>query len=566
VYGWGKPASYTSVFLGFYPGMDLLLLRPNLIMSQVMIHFRVVLEFVGQLLGLLSRIMDILVGLVTSLVRFASASLLNLGIVLGAGAALGYLVFLAIKRRGMEEPEVVEEVQKVEAEEPEVLERYRIDEVIDVTIRREDGTVKYVVQEPVLDERLARIVGEIENAYIRKGVEPAKILKDLKLDDESLKTVTYHVIKDLRGSWKLEPLIRDEQLEDITITKPGPAYVIHRRHPDLGWIETNVVFTPEELDRQARLLAERNGAELSIAKPSAEVMTHDGDRIAITYAGELTPGSSTITIRKFPRSPYTIIDLVRNGTINDITAAYIWLMLEEKRFVLIAGPTGSGKTTLLSAFLQLLPARAKILTLEDYHPEINLSWHRNWHRFVTRRTLGETAYSLADILRLSLRHRPDYTVVGEVRGTEARVMFSAASTGHGMASTIHAEGLEDVYQRLTSVSMGVQQDELSFLDVVVLIRGTPRGRRVISVWEVEKAGKEHLIAWYDQGLDKYFPENWRQLAMNSPMISRDPQLRSQYEIRFFTLKRLLETGVRWNAEELAKAIEEQRRSWEVVVA
>jgi flagellar protein FlaI len=402
--------------------------------------------------------------------------------------------------------------------------------------------------------------------YIRKGVDPSTILKKVDLEEEDLKKVTYNVIKNLRGSWKLEPLIRDEQLEDITITKPGPAYVIHRKYPDLGWMETNIVFTGEELDRQARILAERNGAELSIAKPSAEVMTHEGDRIAITYAGELTPGSSTITIRKFPRSPYTILDLIRFGTLNEITAAYIWTMIEVKKFVLIAGPTGSGKTTFLSSILQLLPAKAKILTLEDYHPEINLSWHRNWHRFVTRRTLGETAYSLADILRLSLRHRPDYTVVGEVRGTEARVMFSAASTGHGMVSTIHAEGVEDVYQRLTSVSMGVQQDELSFLDVVVLIRGTSRGRKVMNVWEVEKPGKEHLISWYDVVHDRFYPENWRQLAMNSPTISKDPYLRSQYELRYFTLKRLLEKGEKYNAEELAKVIEEQRRSWEVVIA
>ncbi|MEM4315833.1 MAG: type II/IV secretion system ATPase subunit [Nitrososphaerota archaeon] len=526
------------------------------------------MEFATQILVVLSRLLDTLEWLIASLVNFASSSTLNLAMVLAVAAGTSAVVtMLIVRRRGVTvEAESVEVVEKVETVEPGIIDQYTVDEVVSVTLMRVDGSAKYVVREPALDERLSQIVQRIEATYIRKGVDPAQILKDLDLDDESLKAITYHVIKDLKGSWKLEPLIRDEQLEDITITKPGPAYVIHRRHPDLGWIETNISLTGEELDRQARLLAERNGAELSIAKPSAEVMTHDGDRIAITYAGELTPGSSTITIRKFPRSPYTILDLIRNGTVNYITAAYLWTMLEEKKFVIIAGPTGSGKTTFLSSLLQLLPSRAKILTLEDYHPEINLSWHRNWHRFVTRRTLGETAYSLADILRLSLRHRPDYTVVGEVRGTEARVMFSAASTGHGMASTIHAEGLEDVYQRLTSVSMGVQPEELSFLDVVVLIRGTLRGRKVISVWEVEKAGKEYLVSWYDQPLDRFFPENWRQLAMNSPTIVRDPQMRSQYELRCFTLKRLLDMDVRWNAEEFARAIEEHRRSWEIVAA
>jgi flagellar protein FlaI len=185
---------------------------------------------------------------------------------------------------------------------------------------------------------------------------------------------------------------------------------------------------------------------------------------------------------------------------------------------------------------------------------------------VTRRTLGETAYSLADILRLSLRHRPDYTVVGEVRGTEAQVMFSAAATGHGMASTIHAEGLEDVYQRLTSVSMGVQRDELSYLDVVVLIRGTPKGRRVLSIWEVERVGQESLVSWYDTGMDRFFPETWRQLVVASPALTRDKDLREKFERRYAIIDVLVESGERWSAEQLAGKVEEFRRSWEVVVA
>ena len=501
-----------------------------------------------------------------SLVRFASLSLVNMALVFGVFAAVGVGLFFVFRRSRKEVVEVEEEKVVEAATGPEVLDEYVVDELLRVQIVNDRGVFRYLVAEPELDDELKGIVKEVEEAYVKKGVEPHQLLKDLELEESRLKAVTYHVLKDLKGSWKLEPLIRDERLEDITVTKPGPAYVIHREHPDLGWIETNIVFTGEELDRQARLLAERNGAELSIAKPSAEVMTHDGDRIALTYAGELTPGTSTITVRKFPRSPYTIIDLIRNGTISKLAAAYLWTMIEEKKFVMIAGPAGSGKTTLLSALLQLLPPSWKILTLEDYHPEINLSWHKNWHRFVTRRTLGETAYSLADILRLSLRHRPDYTVVGEVRGTEAQVMFSAAATGHGMASTIHAEGLEDVYQRLTSVSMGVQRDELSYLDVVVLIRGTPKGRRVLSIWEVERVGQESLISWYDTGMDRFFPETWRQLVVASPALTRDKDLREKFEKRYAIIDFLVESGERWSAEQLAGKVEEFRRSWQVVVA
>jgi flagellar protein FlaI len=504
-------------------------------------------------------------GLVT---WFTSLGLPALILVFGAFLALGLGLFLLLRRAraGGGGVEAVEGEVAEQPTGPEVIDQYDVDDLIKVRIVKDRGVYRYLVSEPELDDELRRVVEEVEEAYIKRGVNPHETLKKLRLEEERLKTVTYYVLKDLKGGWKLEPLIRDERLEDITVTKPGPAYVIHRAHPDLGWIETNIVFTGEELDRQARLLAERNGAELSIAKPSAEVMTHDGDRIALTYAGELTPGTSTITIRKFPRSPYTIIDLIGNGMISKVAAAYLWTMIEEKKFVMIAGPTGSGKTTLLSALLQLLPTSWKILTLEDYHPEINLSWHKNWHRFVTRRTLGETAYSLADILRLSLRHRPDYTVVGEVRGIEAQVMFSAAATGHGMASTIHAEGLEDVYQRLTSVSMGVQRDELSYLDVVALVRNTPNGRRVVSVWEVERVGQESLVSWYDEGSGRFFPEEWRQLVVASPALTRNKGLRVGFEKRYAVLDELARSGEVLNAERLAARVEEFRRSWELVAA
>ena len=497
----------------------------------------------------------------------------NLVLVIVVVSAMGLAIyFMVIRRSRARDARTVEEEKRtnVPEKEPTVLQEYVIDDLIKVRVVRDGDVYKYLVSEPELDDELRRVVEKVEEAYIKKGVEPLEILKELSKkfnkDETRLKAITYYILRDLKGGWKLEPLIRDERLEDITVTRPGPAYVIHREYPDIGWIETNIVFTAEELDRQVRLLAERNGAELSIAKPSVEVMTNDGDRIALTYAGELTPGTSTVTIRKFPRSPYTIIDLIRRRTISEVIAAYLWTMMEEKKFVLIAGPTGSGKTTLLSSLLQLLPTSWKILTLEDYHPEINLSWHKNWHRFVTRRTLGETAYSLADILRLSLRHRPDYTVVGEVRGTEAQVMFSAAATGHGMASTIHADSLEDVYQRLTSVSMGVPKDDLSFLDVVVLIRSTPRGRRVLYVWEIERVGRESLIAWYDIDRDRFFPETWVQLALASPSLARNEGLRNKFERRYAILVTLLKSGERWDAGRLAAKVEELRRSYGLAVA
>lgn len=504
-------------------------------------------------------------GLFQSFVRTVTASSLNVVLTVSLVVTAVVVVFVALRRRrGRKREDVVATEVVEEKPQPRLIEQYVVDGLVNVKLMYVDDRVKYFVEEPVLTEDEQVIVKRVEQQYVTKGVDPLKILDGYNLPEDRFKSVSYYVVKNLRGGWKLEPLLRDEGLEDITVTKPGPAYIIHRRYPDLGWIETNIEFSAEELDKQARLLAERNGAELSIAKPAAEIMTSEGDRIALTYAGELTPGTSTITIRKFPRQPYTIIDIIKKGTLNTITAAYLWTFLENKKFLVLAGPTGSGKTTMIASLLQLLPANAKILTLEDYHPEINLTWHKNWHRFVTRRTLGETAYSLADILRLSLRHRPDYTVVGEVRGPEARVMFSAASTGHGMATTLHAESLEDVYQRFTGAAMGVLREELMFLDVVALIRATPKGRKLVGVWEIDRPGSEHLISWFDEESGKFFPETSKQLIVNSPTLVKNPLMRRDYEGKLSILEELVNSGESLKASELQKRIEDLRKGMKVV--
>ncbi|MEM4417786.1 MAG: hypothetical protein QXD32_07000, partial [Nitrososphaerota archaeon] len=227
------------------------------------------LEPLQTLTQILRALADTVAGLFIRLIGFAMSGPINLAIVLAPLAAVAAIILLLRRAKAAV---MVEPVEEIREEVPhDVMDQYEVDETIRVVIKREDGTAKYYSIEPELDERLQRIVSQIEEAYIRKGVDPSSVLKKLDLVEEDLKKVTYHVIKNLKGSWKLEPLIRDEQLEDITITKPGPAYVIHRRYPDMGWMETNIVFTAEELDRQARILAERNGAELSIAKPSAEV-------------------------------------------------------------------------------------------------------------------------------------------------------------------------------------------------------------------------------------------------------------------------------------------------------
>jgi flagellar protein FlaI len=194
-------------------------------------------------------------------------------------------------------------------------------------------------------------------------------------------------------------------------------------------------------------------------------------------------------------------------------AAYFWLLLEHKASIMILGATGSGKTTLLNALTTFIKPRMKIVTCEET-AEINIP-RENWVRFVTRESYGLGAsergqVTLFDLVRTSLRYRPDYLIVGEVRGEEAFVLFQAIATGHGGISTIHAENIDSAVKRLMSRPMNIPEAHISLLDAMALIervqlRGKPQTfvRRVRYIWEVEDAHHYRAIAEWDPVTDSF---------------------------------------------------------------
>ncbi|MEM4414136.1 MAG: hypothetical protein QXD59_07660, partial [Candidatus Caldarchaeum sp.] len=175
--------------------------------------------------------LDILTGVVGSIVRFVTASLLNMLLTAAAVGAVVLAVFLVLRRRRMAEGVVLEQVEE-EKPKPVVLEEYMVDNLINVKVLSLNGRHKYIVEEPSLTEEEKIILQKVEQAYVIKGEDPFKILERFRIPEDRLESVKYYVFKNLKGGWKLEPLLRDEGLEDITATKPGPVYVIHRRHPD----------------------------------------------------------------------------------------------------------------------------------------------------------------------------------------------------------------------------------------------------------------------------------------------------------------------------------------------
>ncbi|MEM1516392.1 MAG: type II/IV secretion system ATPase subunit [Thermofilum sp.] len=330
------------------------------------------------------------------------------------------------------------------------------------------------------------------------------------LPEESWNKVLYYIERDLIGYGPIEILMRDYKLEDISCD--GVDRAIHVWHRDYESIPTNIVFTSRDYLREFIVkITHMAGKHISAAFPIVDAMLPGRHRLAATYGEEVSPRGSTFTIRKFREKPLSIVELVESGNIDSWSAGYLWLMLENRMTLMVIGATAAGKTTLLNAIANFFKPGFKIVTIEET-PELNLP-HENWVQLVSRESygLGESKageISLYDLVRLSLRYRPDYIIVGEVRGEEAFVLFQAMSTGHGGLSTMHADSLDRAVKRLTSPPMNVAPSYIPSLNIAMLSERTllPNGgfgRRVKHIWEVEDYEKYREIVRWNPTKDKH---------------------------------------------------------------
>lgn len=371
------------------------------------------------------------------------------------------------------------------------------------------GNITYIVEEPQLDsdetlalDRLKQILNEtvdlkpsdmkskqVAETYLQELA--MKILDRYRFDlsQESKDKLLYYVVRDNLGFGKIDPMMHDPLIEDISCDGVNvPLYIWHRIYES---IPTTIKFeNAEELDLLALRLAYMCGSHLSIAQPLLDASLPNGSRINLTFGSDITRKGSTFTIRKFKFDPFTIADLIAFKTLSKEMAAYLWFAVENRISILIAGGIAAGKTTMLNCLSMFIKPDLKVVSIEET-PELNLP-HENWIPAATRTVFTKASESveitLFDLLKASLRQRPDYIIVGEIRGAEAYTLFQAVSTGHLGMSTIHAESVEAAIYRLESSPMNIPRTLIAGIDVIMVqkkveLKGKP-ARKTVTASEI----------------------------------------------------------------------------------
>jgi flagellar protein FlaI len=314
----------------------------------------------------------------------------------------------------------------------------------------------------------------------------------VKVNQNTYDSIRYRLNRDIVGFGPLEPIMRDPQNEDIHVIGPHETHV---DHGTFGMLPTTVDFgTPDEFDNWLKNMGERMGDPVSDSNPIVDSTMPDGSRINIIYSEDVSLKGPSLTIRQQDEVPLSVNQITHWGTMSPRMAAYLWLCLENERTVFVVGETASGKTTTLNAIMSFIPRDSKVYTAEDTAEVVPP--HDTWQQLLTREGMGDESaeVDMFDLVASALRSRPDYIIVGEVRGAEGRMAFQAAQTGHPVMLTFHADEIVTMIQRFTSEPINVPETFMGIADVALFQNRVKQGddvlRRVTSVQEIEGYSKE----------------------------------------------------------------------------
>ncbi len=429
------------------------------------------------------------------------------------------------------------------------IERYWVNEpyaLVVILHNEEENTNLYYVVEPKLSDfedlllreikdrlRDVLLVEEASSDEDKDRILTTKVkelIKDYAIDMTPviLEKILYYVRRDFIYFGKIDPLMHDNMIEDISANGYNiPVYLYHKKYTN---IPTNIYYTEEELNSYVIRLAQRCGKHISVAEPMVDATMPDGSRIQMTLGTEVTSHGATFTIRKFSEIPITPVDLIMWNTFSAEEMAYLWLCIENNKSLIFAGGTASGKTSSLNAVSLFIPPQAKIITLEDTR-ELKLP-HPNWIPGVTRDSFtadGRGSIDMYELLRAALRQRPEYLIVGEVRGKEALTLFQAMSTGHTTFSTMHADSVASAIHRLENPPISVPRTMIQALDIMSIqaqtyVRGkrVRRNMKIVEITDIDPTTKNirtnDIFVW-DSMTDSFLRVG-ESKALNEIMIRR----------------------------------------------
>ena len=377
------------------------------------------------------------------------------------------------------------------------------------------GEVIYEIEEPLLKpedkenlEKIEQAMREMVNVnlvvektqeslmdYIDKTARLVISELSLKIEEDTYEKIFYYLYRDFIGLNEIEPMMRDYFIEDIECNGVNETiYIIHRVFRN---IKTNIKFeNVEKLTSFVEKLAQKTGRYISYASPLLDGTLPDGSRVNATYTQDVTSKGPTFTIRKFTKVPWTPVQLLGFNSLSPEMLAYFWILLQYKANIMITGGTASGKTTLLNAIAFFIPPEARVVSIEDTR-ELNLP-RENWLPSVARTGVSLTKVGEVDMFRLlknSFRQNPDYVIVGEVRGREAYVLFQGMASGHASISTMHANSVDSLIQRLETPPIKLNPSLVNGLDAIAIMthaivkkHETRKLREIIEIINVQSDG------------------------------------------------------------------------------
>jgi flagellar protein FlaI len=343
-------------------------------------------------------------------------------------------------------------------------------------------------------EPLPEVDPATKRQKLRRMVDDQFLEWELSPSPTTKGRILYYLERDFIGHGIIDVPMTDSEVEDISCDGVGiPLYIYHRKY---GSIRSNLKFVDAlQVDDYVVWIAQRSGKHISVASPMLDATIPDGSRLQATLGKHVTKRGSSFTIRRFRDNPFTPVDLLKFRTMSSEMMAYLWIAIETGQSMMVCGGTASGKTTTLNAVLLFIPPQMKIVSIEDTR-ELNLP-HENWVPSLTRAGFGAKnvvsgkapgEIDMFDLLAAALRQRPQYLMVGEVRGAEAFIVFQAMATGKTCYTTFHAESVSAMVHRMENPPISLPRSLVSALNLVLLQRqvkvGNKMTRRVQSLTEI----------------------------------------------------------------------------------